>query len=650
MKLTSKKIKRIKEQHVKNASLKKEKDDSSVHEIYGKKTIINLLSNDQSKFPILPEPLSSMSLFERKEKAKEYFEENKYNLEDLLNYDNTNKNIQKQYLKYTVNLLNKVKDFEMKNIIKEKIKKCGIILSKLDYEEEINSLNNDDKNDLLYIDYKSNIITCLKYIKKTEGENIQEAREILNIKKKYNFNQEAEIGESNYYFYLLALHLNLKLDELSQCYFYYEYIIDKFIDFLTTKNLAELLENDIYILNYITHILIDRGSIGTAKKFEEIKNFLDGESVNPENLENAIRNKMSEEQSKIMEKEYTTYKLNFDANSKTIDYFIYEDLKIDGKDYKNEYKISYPYEIFNNEIINTINYLNIDSLDDFESKIFKNILCDSKYSETFYKEITPEINKIVKKILNSNAAIKYFNDTYKKKYPNLEYHFNNENVQNIILEKIIFYPIFKRGINSFTNPMDMSIYINSIPGEFSEDSIPFFNKKIMNIGRIVLFLVHEIIGPYMRRYYSYLTNREISMDMQMDNEVYINLTGGSYIEDKFLGFKDSCLYLRNALSFFYYSGFDDYPIVKGVAFEFTEEKLRNIINDNPTIFDFILYKEEIEENEEEDDDNNETFGGNEENMKNKITFNQYYNTLKPITNAFPSFISCGRIHKEYISL
>ena len=50
----------------------------------------------------------------------------------------------------------------MKNIIKEIIQKNDIILSKSDYEEEINCLNNVDKNDLSYKDYKSNLITCLK--------------------------------------------------------------------------------------------------------------------------------------------------------------------------------------------------------------------------------------------------------------------------------------------------------------------------------------------------------------------------------------------------------------------------------------------------------------------------------------------------------
>ena len=713
--MISKKTKRSKskKKQPENTNLKEEKFEKSntftSHEGYGKKNIINLISPDQTNFSILPEPPSSMSLFERKEKAQEYFEENKYNIEDLLNYDNTNKNIQKHYLKYAVTQLNKVNDLEMKNIIKEKIQKCGIILSKEEYEEEINFLNNHDKNDLPYINYKSNLITCLKYINETKGNDIKKARELLNIKRKYNFNQEAEIGESNYYFYLLALQLDLKLAEFSKSYFYYKYIIDKSIDFLSNKNFSELLENDIYIFDYITEILVDKKSIAKKEQLREVINFLEGVPVNPENLENTIKNKMSERASKIMEKEYITYKLNYDVNSKTIDYFIYEDLKIDRRNYKNEHKISYPYEIFNKEIINTINYLKVDSFEYFEFNIFQNILCDSKYSETFYKEIKPEINKIVKNILNSKAAKKYFNDTYKKKYSNLEYHFNNENVQNTILKKIKFYPFFKKSMNAFTNPVDMSIHINSIPGRFSDtDDIPLFNKKILNISRIVLFLVHEILGHYMRRYYSYLTNMAISMNTKEDNKIDTKPEGGFYVEKKFLGFQDSHLYLRNALSFFYYNGFEDYPIVKGGKFEVTEEKLKNIINDNPSIFDFILKEKEQEikndkkgkerkinkigkdKNEEEkgkdkegrekkdegileeegkyegiiskkvggleesnkieDDDNNEKIEIIQENNENKITFNQYYNTFIPINTVFPSIVSCGRVYGEYILL
>jgi len=137
--------------------------------------------------------------------------------------------------------------------------------------------------------------------------------------------------------------LDSKLDEFSNFYFYYEYIIDKYIDFLSKINLSKLLENEIYIFDYITEMLVDKNSIPDKEKLEEIRNYLEGVPVNPENLENAIKNKMMEE-SKIMKlkNEYIIYKLNFDANSKNIDYFIYEELKINRKKYKNEKKYILP--------------------------------------------------------------------------------------------------------------------------------------------------------------------------------------------------------------------------------------------------------------------------------------------------------------------
>ena len=125
-----------------------------------------LKSLNKKYIPLQPPP-SSMDLFERKEKAKFYFEENKYNVEDVLLYDNTNKDIQKCYLINSVKELNNENKKLNQDIIKEKIQKCGIILSKDEYENEINKIKDINiKNGLEYIDYRLSLIDTLELIKK----------------------------------------------------------------------------------------------------------------------------------------------------------------------------------------------------------------------------------------------------------------------------------------------------------------------------------------------------------------------------------------------------------------------------------------------------------------------------------------------------
>lgn len=60
-----------------------------------------------------------MSLFERKKKADFFIQEKNYDIENLLKYDNTNKNIQKKYLNIATTYLNNEMGKRRINIIKE---------------------------------------------------------------------------------------------------------------------------------------------------------------------------------------------------------------------------------------------------------------------------------------------------------------------------------------------------------------------------------------------------------------------------------------------------------------------------------------------------------------------------------------------------
>ena len=61
------------------------------------------------------------------------------------------------------------------------------------------------------------------------------------------------------------------------------------------------------------------------------------------------------------------------------------------------------------------------------------------------------------------------------------------------------------------------------------------------------------MGHYLRRYYSFITDRDIPMDTNEDNIIDTKPEEGEYIEKNFLGFnsvKGYPLYLKDVLLFF----------------------------------------------------------------------------------------------------
>ena len=125
--------KSLKEGEKKPKVIKKTKKMVIHNEGYKDKKILDLSNIPEfNSLDKLEPPFSDLSLFETKKYAEKYFKEGKYNIEDILEYDDTNK-----------------------NIILEKIQKCGIILDKNEYDNEIKKINDKElKENLIYIDYK----------------------------------------------------------------------------------------------------------------------------------------------------------------------------------------------------------------------------------------------------------------------------------------------------------------------------------------------------------------------------------------------------------------------------------------------------------------------------------------------------------------
>ena len=125
----------------KNEEQKEMKKITTSYEGYQKCKITKLSEiSEFSSFISLSPPSSDIRLFETKKLADLYFKENKYNIEDILEYDDTNEDIQKEYLTLAVKELNKENKIENINIIKEKIQKSGIILEQNIYDEEIKNI------------------------------------------------------------------------------------------------------------------------------------------------------------------------------------------------------------------------------------------------------------------------------------------------------------------------------------------------------------------------------------------------------------------------------------------------------------------------------------------------------------------------------
>ena len=658
----------------KNEEQKEMKKITTSYEGYQKCKITKLSEiSEFSSFISLSPPSSDITLFETKKLADLYFNENKYNIEDILEYDDTNEDIQKEYLTLAVKELNKENKIENINIIKEKIQKSGIILEQNIYDEEIKNIK--DKKlaiNLEYIDYKKSIIETLKYIKSDKINNIkldghqyiENARNLLNLRKIFTFNHESTFGNNNYYYYGIAKQISLKLVEIINEYHYnyYIYIIDKILKYLDKdiKNILNLSKNDIYIFKYLIFILTDKDAIPNKLVFNGIKNYLEGKQIkNINDLKDAIesRNNREKEENKN-DKNHLNFNINLDKDN-NIEYTIKENDKIDRHDYSAEYVKKYKSDIFNEKIINSIN--NINNLEDLEEEIFKNVIPNYEFSSYFFDDTKDIIFDILSNILKSKAAKNFFRDKYENKYnkdnKQIIYHFDRDEVINEIKSRIEFYPIFDTVTKANTNPIDLTIIVNSIPGKFIVyDKIHYFNKNILQIARIVRFLIHEIFGHFVRRYYSYITKGIIKMDTKDDDCINTKPESGLFIEKNFLGFKTKTeLFLKDALFLLFdENNMEQYPIIKSET-PITEEMLKIIIKNNPKLFYFIddFENEEItkesakkyEKKKESKQDKKEEIEEKKNIKKNiandKITISQYYNYLNPVRPSFPAIISCG---------
>ena len=594
----------IDHQKRKRSEYKNEKEEKELkiflsNEAYERKSIF-----DFQELPKIHKNFNGYTHFQRKAMVEDYYKHKngQYTINELLALDDTNVNLQMEYAKKIVDKINLEKDTEKIKILEEKIIKSQIIIDEGEYNKIIEKIMDKNlKKKLSYINYKSTLINTFEYILEKNGDDnsAEKAKETLKISKKFNFNKWANMGENNFYFYKISLQLFDKINEIIFYYSYYQSKLEEIYQFLKNENFDELSEDKRFRFNYISFIILDKRSIKSAEENKKINNFLYREKLTKSDLNDLFKNEKSYELDELKE---IKFKVEYDTKKSNIKFKITENRKINKKKFSYTFSRSYNSKLFNKNIIELIKK---HVTPNFDSNIMENTLPILKNQLIYYNEIKKIFVDNLVKILKSEAAKNFFKKTYRDKYPDLIYHFDRKDVMDDILQKINFFPIFKEEDNGFTNPVDMSIIINSIPGKLGDSSTHSFNRKILYLGMLLIISIHEIFGHYMHRYYSLLTGREISFDTPEKNDD--KLTGnesGYYIESKFIGLEpgQSHIGLKKCLALLYSPNLQNYPIIKKQGFSIDINILKIIYNDNKELFNFIITDENDEENNNENEE------------------------------------------------
>ena len=250
------------------------------NEGYKNKSIIDFKEIDSYK-----KDYDDYSLFEKKLVAEKLVNEyknenNQYSIEDLLYLDQTNKKIQNIYMQVAIDKLNSIKkeNNDYWQILIEKINKASIIVDKNEFDKNTLMIKDGEiRKNLKYVNYKKSLMNTFKFILKHKNSKYSEdAKENLNLKKIYKFNQNSEIGENNYYFYELCLQLFDKIDEIYEKYNLYTDLINDLLLFFYKENFDELTDDKIYYFRYVSQIIFDENSLNSKLQLDKIKSFLKG--------------------------------------------------------------------------------------------------------------------------------------------------------------------------------------------------------------------------------------------------------------------------------------------------------------------------------------------------------------------------------------
>jgi len=338
-------------------------------------------------------------------------------------------------------------------------------------------------------------------------ENDELKKRIINIENDYKVKIKLLTQENE------ELKNNLKLSEEE-----YEANINKLNSTIETNQ----KNSD----NYINDLL---------KQISELKNIIQGNEIKIKNLTNDINNMQKEiDKYKKMEEKYIALISTNDDNVKEINI-----LKNELEKLKNEFDLA------NKNYEEEINKLNSDieqylsEIDDLKKQLDE-LINKQRLAKIELIDIVVLLQKINHNFLGTNLnnmemyeIIHYCQVGINNLAEKLRE--TNDLLIEEVLKKITFAPIFSCKLDAYTDPIDLNITINSIPGKYGHIKTEFYNKKVLQLGRIILIALHEILGQFMRRYYHYSTHGTISFWTKEDNSLYTGEENGFYIEYEFVG-------------------------------------------------------------------------------------------------------------------
>lgn len=243
-----------------------------------------------------------------------------------------------------------------------------------------------------------------------------------------------------------------------------------------------------------------------------------------------------------------------------------------------------------------------DLFSNLDDQIYRSIIYTKIKDYNMITDLIPCLKKAILNITNSLAMKKFFENTYKLHYKNLKYDFDKKEVIDKFFERIRIIPIFK-GVDAFSDPMNLKIYLPSNPGEIEKLNY-LVEIKALRFGRYLILIIHELLGHLMRRYYNYLTNGRIPQNSPDDKKMNFDEEGGYYIEKHLLGRELGYISMKDIFSLLICG--DDYPLIDYK--KLTLDNIKIVIKEYPYLFDFISF------------DKGET-------DFNKIFINDYYNYL-----------------------
>ena len=532
--------------------------------------------NDFKPIEINAKLQENNSLFKRKENTLNILK----NIKDIANIE-LNENIldntlhEFQIIKLSNNIKKLNEDEKLIEKHKDDIEKSGIVLSEEEYNRELDNIVKKDLIHLLkYKNYKEYIIKCVEYLeqynKNTDNyDNFRlEARKLLQLNKDFYFNNSIEISEENLYYYQLAQRLYMNIYIILDKFELFKDLLKRFKEFLKENNLNNINTEQREYYKIINFYLTDKKELRDSDDLEKLNELLSENSLSIDEIKKKV------EQINNHNKDIYP-KVHLNVNDKFLEFKYIKKFRLKSKILDEEFCSQFEINSFN-KLFKRINYSNL--IKNLDGELYECLIYSKMKNNNIIDNLIPYLKKAIMKITNSDAMKKFFNDTYGKYYDNLVYDFDKEEVIEEFFKRVNIIKLFN-STEAFSDPIDLRMYLPINPGKIKE--LTFLGDiYILRFGRLLLLIIHELLGHLMRRYYFYVSNGTVFRDTTKDNKMGWGDEGGKYMEKTFLGKEFNFLSIRDIISLL--TPKKTYPIIS--EDDLTFENIKNVINEYKELF------------------------------------------------------------------